>query len=78
MDGTGDHQPLHCLGQGQLRCLAPYTAAGRHVNYLGDDEPGNPVAAAYGPNYPRLQKIKAKYDPRNIFHMNLNILPASA
>jgi len=58
--------------------LAPYTAAGRYVNYLGDDEPGNPVAAAYGPNYPRLQKIKAKYDPRNIFHMNLNILPASA
>jgi FAD/FMN-containing dehydrogenase len=58
--------------------LAPYTAAGRYMNYLGDDEAGDPIAAAYGPNYPRLQKIKAKYDPRNIFHMNHNILPASS
>jgi FAD/FMN-containing dehydrogenase len=58
--------------------LAPFAAAGRYVNYLGDDETGDPVAAAYGPNYPRLQRIKAKYDPRNIFRMNQNITPASA
>ena len=56
--------------------LASYAAAGRYVNYLGDDEAGDPTAAAYGPNYPRLQKIKARYDPRNAFHMNQNILPA--
>jgi FAD/FMN-containing dehydrogenase len=58
--------------------LAPYTAAGRYVNYLGDDEAGDPVAAAYGPNHSRLRTIKAKYDPRNVFRMNQNILPASA
>jgi FAD/FMN-containing dehydrogenase len=47
----------------------------RYVNYLGDDEQGDAVATAYGPNYRRLQAIKAKYDPENIFHMNQNIRP---
>ena len=57
--------------------LAPFSAEARYVNYLGDDETGNPVAAAYGVNHGRLQKLKAKYDPRNVFHMNQNIIPAS-
>jgi FAD/FMN-containing dehydrogenase len=55
--------------------MQPFFAAGRYVNYLDDDETGNPVAAAYGPNYRRLQQIKAKYDPKNFFRMNQNIRP---
>src|SRR5262249_11998184 len=53
--------------------MQPFFASARYVNYLGDDEVGEPVAAAYGPNYQRLQKIKAKYDPKNLFRMNQNI-----
>ena len=55
--------------------MQPHFAAGRYVNYLGDDEAGDPVAAAYGANYRRLQEIKTKYDPNNFFHMNQNIKP---
>ena len=55
--------------------MRPFFAAGRYVNYLDDDEAGDPVAAAYGPNYRRLQQIKAKYDPANVFRMNQNIRP---
>ena len=55
--------------------MAPFVAPGRYVNYLGDDEADDPVAAAYGPNYRRLQRIKAKYDPENFFRMNQNIRP---
>jgi FAD/FMN-containing dehydrogenase len=56
--------------------MRPYAARARYVNYLGDDETGNPAEAAYGPNLPRLRMIKAQYDPANVFHVNQNIQPA--
>jgi FAD/FMN-containing dehydrogenase len=55
--------------------MQPHFAAGRYVNYLGDDEAGDPVAAAYGANYRRLQQVKTKWDPQNFFRMNQNIKP---
>jgi len=55
--------------------MEPFIASGRYVNYLDDDETGEAVPAAYGPNYKRLQEIKTTYDPSNLFHMNQNIRP---
>lgn len=55
--------------------MQPFCTTGRYVNYLDNDETGDPVAAAYGPNYRRLQRIKAKYDAKNLFRMNQNIRP---
>lgn len=57
--------------------MEPFFASGRYVNYLSDDETGEPMAAAYGVNYRRLQEVKMKYDPTNFFHMNQNIRPLS-
>jgi FAD/FMN-containing dehydrogenase len=49
------------------------------MNYLGADEESDEAAvAAYGPNLARLRKLKRQYDPENVFHHNLNILPARA
>jgi FAD/FMN-containing dehydrogenase len=56
--------------------LKPFFAAARYVNYLDHDEVGDPLSAAYGPNYRRLRQLKAKYDPENFFHTNVNIRPA--
>jgi FAD/FMN-containing dehydrogenase len=55
--------------------MRPYFASARYVNYLGDDEGEDAVAAAYGPNYQRLRTLKAKYDPMNLFRLNQNIRP---
>ncbi len=46
----------------RIKKMQPFLAAGRYVDYLDDDETGESVAAAYGPNYRRLQQVKAKYD----------------
>lgn len=56
--------------------MLPYFSRGRYVNYLGEDEGEDAVAAAYGPNYQRLRTLKTKYDPANLFHLNQNIRPA--
>ena len=58
--------------------MQPFLASGRYMNYLGDDEASNSVAAAYGPNYRRLQEIKTKYDPENFFRINQNIRPLNS
>jgi FAD/FMN-containing dehydrogenase len=48
-----------------------------YVGFLGD-EGGERVRAAYpGPSWHRLQSIKARYDPDNLFRRNQNIPPAS-
>jgi FAD/FMN-containing dehydrogenase len=57
------------------KALGPYLGTTRYVNYLGADEPGDPAAVVYGPNYARLRELKAKFDPDNVFHVNVNIRP---
>ncbi len=58
--------------------MAPHFAQRRYVSYLGDDEAGDAVRAAYGPNFSRLAEVKRKYDPDNLFRLNQNIEPAAA
>jgi FAD/FMN-containing dehydrogenase len=55
--------------------LRPELATGRWLNYLGDDQADDAIRAAYGPNFARLQQVKRRYDPDNIFHLNHNITP---
>ncbi|MEJ2146632.1 MAG: FAD-binding oxidoreductase [Acidobacteriota bacterium] len=57
--------------------LAPHMAGTAYVNYLGDDGGQAFVRAAYGPNFQRLQTIKDRYDPQNLFHLNQNIPPST-
>ena len=56
--------------------LHPYSAGGAYVNMMMD-EGEDRVRASYGDNYKRLAKIKAEYDPENVFRVNQNIRPAA-
>jgi len=55
--------------------LHPHSLGGAYLNMIMD-EGEDQVRAAYGENYSRLAKIKAKYDPKNLFSVNQNIKPA--
>jgi FAD/FMN-containing dehydrogenase len=70
-----DNEPCIAWARETYTAMQPFVGLGRYVNYLDHDESEDPVAAAYGPNYRRLQELKAKYDPSNFFHMNQNIKP---
>jgi FAD/FMN-containing dehydrogenase len=56
--------------------MKPWTTGRAYLNFIGD-EGAERVAAAFGPEkYPRLQALKAKWDPTNLFRHNQNITPA--
>jgi len=55
--------------------LHAHSAGGAYLNMVMD-EGDDMVKAAYGKNYARLARIKATYDPKNLFHVNQNIKPA--
>jgi FAD/FMN-containing dehydrogenase len=55
--------------------MRPHFAAGRWLNYLGDDQADDAIRGAYGPNYDRLRAVKRQYDPDNVFRSNHNIAP---
>jgi FAD/FMN-containing dehydrogenase len=54
--------------------LHPYSSGGAYVNMMMD-EGEERVRASYRGNYDRLARIKATYDPGNLFRVNQNIKP---
>src|SRR5688572_2938412 len=57
--------------------LHPYGAGGAYINFMME-EGEERIRATYGGNYEKLEQIKAKYDPDNLFRVNQNIKPLVA
>lgn len=57
--------------------LQPFSTGRAYINFLNGDEEGDRVRTAYGlGKYERLARLKRRYDPNNVFHINQNIRPA--
>jgi len=56
---------------------AQFATGGVYVNFMPEDETQRVAKGAYGPNYDRLAKLKAKYDKDNLFRQNQNIVPTA-
>jgi FAD/FMN-containing dehydrogenase len=67
-----------CIGWARafFDAMAPHATGGVYVNFMPEDEAQRVRRGAYGANYERLSRLKARYDPDNLFQRNQNIAPA--
>ncbi len=80
---TDDPANIDSMVQWARECWAaasPFVERALYVNALEDavEEGERRVREAYGLNYDRLVALKIKYDPKNLFRQNANIVPARA
>src|SRR5207249_3588710 len=60
--------------RGVWQAAQPYSTGGAYLNYLGTDENAH---SAYGSSkFERLAALKSKYDPSNLFCLNMNVRPS--
>jgi FAD/FMN-containing dehydrogenase len=61
-----------------VKALQPFSRGGLYLNFAGfGEEKEAMLRACHGANFDRLARLKADYDPGNLFRMNLNIQPAA-
>lgn len=74
---AGDDKPCIAWARQLFDAITPHATGGVYVNFMPDDESSRVSPGAYGSNYQRLSKLKARYDPSNVFRMNQNIQPTT-
>jgi FAD/FMN-containing dehydrogenase len=58
--------------------MKPWATGRVYLNFIGDEGPGR-VEAAFGPEkFARLQALKDRWDPTNLFCHNQNIPPSTS
>ena len=69
--------PRHIAWVREFASLLQTYSSGAHLlNALGEESDAT-IQAAFGANYPRLARVKKRYDPTNFFRINQNIHPAA-
>lgn len=56
--------------------VAPFATGGGYVNYMDQDD--ERATSAFGRNLARLQEVKARYDPEDVFRGNQLLKPQPA
>ena len=64
------------LGRSFREALAPWASGDVYLNFVGD-EGEQRRRAGFGRHHDRLARVKAQWDPDNVFRANQNIAPAS-
>ena len=57
--------------------IRPFSTGGNYVNFQLAEDGADRTADAYRTNFERLRRVKAAYDPDNLFRVNRNIPPAA-
>ena len=75
-EGGADRDAKHAWVQA-LAADLDQGREGAYVNFLEDDDPDGVRRAYPGATGERLARVKAQYDPDNLFHRNHNVAPAA-
>jgi FAD/FMN-containing dehydrogenase len=75
-DGDAD-KPQRAAWVAEFAAALHQGDTGAYVNFVGDEGEARVRAAYPGATWDRLARVKATYDPDNIFHRNQNIPPAA-
>jgi hypothetical protein len=76
MDPSDEAADAHVAWSKELTAsMKPHTIDGVYLNFTSEDDEAR-VRSTYGPKFVRLQALKDKYDPQNLFHRNANIKPS--
>jgi len=73
-DPAEDGRNLTWLRELRAAC-APYTTGRVWLNFLTEEGERRVRRALGDDRYERLQAVKSRYDPENLFHLNQNIVP---
>ena len=71
-EDAAEDERMIAFGRRYREVLAPHRTGGTYLNFLGD-EGADRVRAAYGPNHERLVRVKAGWDPDNVFRATGNV-----
>ena len=71
-----EDRPIHEAWAADFAGALRQSDGGAYVGFLGNEGQGRVRAAYPGVAWERLRRIKARYDPTNLFHLNQNIPPA--
>jgi FAD/FMN-containing dehydrogenase len=74
-EDASEDEAMIAYGRATRDALAPYRTGGTYLNWLAE-EGADRVRAAYGPNHDRLARVKAGWDPDNVFRATGNVRPA--
>lgn len=73
-EDPADNEKITVWAKKYWEALQPYSAGASYINFMMEEGQGR-IRATYRDNYDRLARIKAKYDPSNLFRVNQNIEP---
>ena len=74
-EDADDDERTIAYGRRWRDVLAPYRTGATYLNFIGE-EGADRVRAAYGPHYDRLARVKAGWDPDNVFRATGNVRSA--
>ncbi|ONF74391.1 FAD-binding oxidoreductase [Amycolatopsis keratiniphila] len=73
-DPADDARQIAWARESHAALKAEFTSGG-YVNFLSDDEPDRTADVYDATTRRRLQEVKRRWDPENLFHLNQNITP---